>query len=96
MDLAHLFLRLERPALGLGLLEHHVAQPALDIVEPAQGDGGRGGTHQGVDLPLEPAVVQRQLADVLHDQPQQVQQATQTAPAKSPGPTTLTRAHWPG
>ena len=72
--LAHFLLRLQRAALGLGLLEDHVAQPALDVVEPAQRQRRRGRRHQGFDLALEPAVVQAQLADVLHDQAQQMQQ----------------------
>ena len=71
---AHFLLRFDGPSLGLCLLLHHVAPPALHIVEPAQGQRRRGRANQGLHLPLEPVVVYAQLANIFHDQPQQVQQ----------------------
>ena len=66
--LAHVFLCLQRPALGFGLLENDVFQASFHIVKTTQGERWRCGCQQGLNLALEPAVVQTELAYVLDDQ----------------------------
>ena len=71
---AHLFLRFQCAAFGLGLLEDHVLQTALHIIQTAQRQRWRGRAHQCVDLAFKPAVIHAQLANVLNDELKQVQQ----------------------
>ena len=71
----HLLLRLQRPGLGFGLLEDHVLEPTLHIVQPPQRQRRGRGTHQCLGLALQPAVVHAEHGDVLEDHVQQLQQA---------------------
>ena len=72
--LAHLFLSGQRMAFGLGLLEDHIFQAALHIVQPAQGERRAAGCHDSINLPFEPLIVQTEFANVLDDQVQQFEQ----------------------
>ena len=61
--------------MGFGLLEDHVFQAPLHIVQPAQRERRCGGRHQGLGLAMEPAVFHAQRGDVLEHHVQQIEQA---------------------
>ena len=70
----HLILRFDHPALGLGLLEDHVLEAALHIVEPPQCERLSRGGHQRFGLAVQPLVVDAQRRDVGEHHVQQLQQ----------------------
>ena len=70
----HLLLGLDHAALGLCLLEDHVLQAALHIVQAAQGEQLCRGGHQGLGLALEPVVIHAQCGNVAKHHVQQFQQ----------------------
>ena len=72
--MAHFRLRLDGPRLRPPLLFHDVAQSAFHFIEVTQGQRRRHTGQQAIDLPLEPTVVSAQLANVLDDQVQQLEQ----------------------
>ena len=71
----HLLLRFHGARLGLGLLEDHVLEPALHIVQAAQSERRGGCCHQRLGLAVQPAVFHAEHGDVLEHHVQQLQQA---------------------
>jgi len=72
--LAHCLLRFQGAALCLSLSADDILQAALDVVQAAEGDGGGHGTDERIDLALDALLIEAQLADVVDDQMQQLQQ----------------------
>ena len=72
--LAHFFLRFKGPPLGLRLFEDDILQATLNIVEPAQCQRRRRSKQKCVNLPLQPAIIETEFANVLNDQVQQFEQ----------------------
>lgn len=73
-QITHLVLRLHQALFGLGLLEDHLLQALLHLLQAWQRQRWLGGCLQRAQLPLQPLVVQTQHGHVLQDQPQQAQQ----------------------
>ena len=66
--LAHLFLGAGHTLFGLGLLQNHVLEAALHVIQPAQGQRRHSRCLQRIGLAFEPPVIGRQGADVLNDE----------------------------
>lgn len=70
----HLLLGFERAGAGLGLLEDHVLEPPLHVVQAPQGQRRGGRRHECFGLALQPAVVGTEHGDVLEHHVQQLEQ----------------------
>ena len=72
--LLHLLLRRHHAAFGFRLLENHVFESALYIVQTPQAQGLLGRGHQRFCLALQPAVFRAECGDILEHHMQQLQQ----------------------